>query len=170
MAKINHLEMGADVLALQDVQVKKGFMGLTVKLIYQPTNSVIKIKEKEYSAEDGRKLENILSAAPKDVEAAISKFPVSAISMGNMKLQACISDDHQFVATQLLAFKDFGYKGSDYRLKRSAETASHYTLPQLEACLQVLLELDQSLKSQPVAAQTLLETALCRLALAGSGR
>ena len=49
MAKINHLEMGADVLALQDVQVKKGFMGLTVKLIYQPTNSVIKIKEKEYS-------------------------------------------------------------------------------------------------------------------------
>ena len=66
--------------------------------------------------------------------------------------------------------KDFGYKGSDYRLKRSAETAAHYTLPQLEACLQVLLELDQSLKSQPVAAQTRLETALCRLALAGSGR
>ena len=63
MAKINHLEMGADVLALQDVQVKKGFMGLTVKLIYQPTNSVIKIKEKEYSTEDGRKLENILRAA-----------------------------------------------------------------------------------------------------------
>ncbi len=50
------------------------------------------------------------AAAPKDVEAAISKFPVSAISMGNMKLQACLSDDHQFVATQLLAFKDFGYK------------------------------------------------------------
>ena len=61
-------------------------------------------------SEDGRKLENILSAAPKDVETAISNFPVSAISMGNMKLQACISDDHQFVATQLLAFKDFGYK------------------------------------------------------------
>ena len=62
-------------------------------------------------------------------------------------------------------FKDFGYKGSDYRLKRSAETASHYTLPQLEACLQILLELDKSLKSQPVSAQTLLETALCRLCL-----
>lgn len=46
MAKINHLEMGADVMALQDVQVKKGFLGLTVKLIYQPTNSVIKIKRR----------------------------------------------------------------------------------------------------------------------------
>ena len=62
------------------------------------------------------------------------------------------------------------YKGSDYRLKRSAETASHYTLGQIEACLQVLLELDQSLKSQPVEEQILLETALCRLAMAGSGR
>ena len=66
--------------------------------------------------------------------------------------------------------KDFGYKGSDYRLKRSAETASHYTLVQIEACMQILLELDQSLKSQPVEPQTLMETALCRLAMAGSGR
>ena len=41
---------------------------------------------------------------------------------------------------------------------------------QIEACLQVLLELDQSLKSQPVEEQILLETALCRLAMAGSGR
>ena len=67
-------------------------------------------------------------------------------------------------------FKDFGYKGSDYRLKRSAETASHYTLGQIENCMQVLLELDQSLKSQPTDDQILLETALCRLAMAGSGR
>ena len=70
----------------------------------------------------------------------------------------------------LYRVKDFGYKGSDYRLKRSAETASHYTLPQLEACMQILLELDKSLKSQPVSAQTLLETALCRLAMAGGRR
>ena len=67
-------------------------------------------------------------------------------------------------------FKDFGYKGSDYRLKRSAETASHYTLGQSENCMQGLLELDQSLKSQPTDDQILLETALCRLAMAGSGR
>ena len=70
----------------------------------------------------------------------------------------------------MLFRSDFGYKGSDYRLKRSAETASHYTLPQLEACMQILLELDKSLKSQPVSAQTLLETALCRLAMAGGRR
>ena len=46
MAKINHLDMGAEVLALDDVQVKKGFMGLTIKLIYKPTNSAIKIRRR----------------------------------------------------------------------------------------------------------------------------
>ena len=110
MAKINHIEMGEDVMALNDVQVKKGFMGWSVKLIYKPTQSKIQIREKEYTAEDGKKLQNILTAAPAEVETAISKFPVSAISMGNFKLQACLSDDSQFAALQLLAYKDFGYK------------------------------------------------------------
>ena len=36
--------------------------------------------------------------------------------------------------------------------------------------MQVLLELDTSLKSQPVDEQILLETALCRLAMAGGRR
>ncbi len=67
-------------------------------------------------------------------------------------------------------FSDFGYKGNEFRLKRSAETAAHYTLSQLENCLQILLELDLCLKSQPVSGQTLLETALCRLAMAGGAR
>ena len=67
-------------------------------------------------------------------------------------------------------FKDFGYKGSDYRLKRSVQTAAGYTLPQLKACLDILLELDKNLKGQPVSPQILLETALCRLAMEGGSR
>ena len=67
-------------------------------------------------------------------------------------------------------FKDFGYKGSDYRLKRSAQTAAGYTLPQLKACLDILLELDKNLKGQPVSPQILLESALCRLAMEGGSR
>jgi hypothetical protein len=126
MAKINHLDMGAEVLALDDVQVKKGFMGLTIKLIYKPTNSTIKIKEKEYSAEDGKKLISILNSAPNEVESSIKKFPVSAISMGNMKLQACLSDDHQFVATQLLAFKDFGYQPVTEMVTYTGKTAEAF--------------------------------------------
>lgn len=110
MSKINHLEMGAEVMALEEITVKKIFLGMGVKLIYTPTQSIVKVKEKEYSADDGRKLENILETEPEKVEEAIQKFPVSAISMGNVKLEACISEDHQFAAVQLLSFKDFDYK------------------------------------------------------------
>ena len=110
MSKINHLEMGKEVMSLKDIEVKKTFFGLSTKLIYKPTNSAVKVKEREYSSEDGRKLENILAAEPNNVEMMLQKFPVSAISMGNMKLQACVSEDHQFVAIQILGFKDFDYK------------------------------------------------------------
>ena len=110
MAKINHLEMTENLMTLNDIEVKKGFMGWSIKLIYKPTNSVLKVKEQEYTVEDGKKLASILSSAPKNVEAAISKFPVSAVGMGNMKLEACISQDGQFVAAQLLSFKDFSYQ------------------------------------------------------------
>lgn len=66
--------------------------------------------------------------------------------------------------------KDLGYKGSDYRLKKSAETAARYTLPQLEQCLEILLELDQGLKGSPTDSAVLLQTTLCRLAAAGVTR
>ena len=68
------------------------------------------VNEINTGMEQIKQLENILTAAPAEVETAISKFPVSAISMGNFKLQACLSDDSQFAALQLLAYKDFGYK------------------------------------------------------------
>ena len=49
MAKINHLEMTENLMALNDIEVKKGFMGWSIKLIYKPTNSVLKVKEQEYT-------------------------------------------------------------------------------------------------------------------------
>ena len=108
MAKINHIEMGEDVMALNDVQVKKGFMGCSIKLTYKPTQSKIQIKEKEDAAEDGKRLQPHCSSYRSGN--CHQQVPVSAISMGNFKLQACLSDDSQFAALQLLAYKDFGYK------------------------------------------------------------
>ncbi len=61
-------------------------------------------------------------------------------------------------------FKEYGYKGKDYRLKKSLETASRYSIGQLERCMSVLTETDQSLKSQPIQNSILLELAICRLA------
>ncbi len=61
-------------------------------------------------------------------------------------------------------FKDFGYKGKDFRLKKALDASRGYSLSQLEKCIDILLQTDKSLKSQPVSKQILLETAVCSLA------
>ena len=110
MAKINHFVMGAQVMALDTVEVKKGFLGFGTKLIYKPTNSEVKMKETEYSAEDGKKLENILASNPENLDDAIRKYPVSEKELGNARLEACVSSDHQFAAAMLLSFQGLSYK------------------------------------------------------------
>ncbi len=69
-----------------------------------------------------------------------------------------------------VVFKDYGYKGKDYRLKKSLETANRYNLAQLERCVHLLSETDQILKSQPLQDSVVLEMTICRLAAAGNSR
>ncbi len=66
--------------------------------------------------------------------------------------------------------KDFGGKGSDYRMRKAAENASRYSRAQLEAILQKLLWLDTALKSSQADGPVLLETALCEIQAIGGRR
>ena len=68
-------------------------------------------------------------------------------------------------------FKDMGYKGNDYRLKKTKESAAHYTTRQLEECVLMLQRLDSSLKSSAFSDKTvLLEAAVGRLLAIGEGK
>lgn len=64
--------------------------------------------------------------------------------------------------------KDFAYRGSDYRLKKSGETAAAFTKQQLGMALQLLCQLDQQLKSSAADNVVLLQTALCEIAAMGA--
>lgn len=66
--------------------------------------------------------------------------------------------------------KDFAYRGSDYRLRKSGETASKYTRAQLEQILKVLMELDAALKSSAADEDVLLQLALCEIMQIGERR
>ena len=66
--------------------------------------------------------------------------------------------------------KDFSYRGSDYRLRKSGETASRYSCDQLERILGVLLGLDAALKSSAADGTVLLQTALCEVMQIGERR
>ncbi|MEG1103342.1 MAG: DNA polymerase III subunit delta [Oscillospiraceae bacterium] len=66
--------------------------------------------------------------------------------------------------------KDFGYKGSDWRLRKAGETAALYTKVQLRNILKILTQLDLSLKSSAVDHNILLQTALFEIIEAGGAK
>ena len=65
--------------------------------------------------------------------------------------------------------KDFGYRGSDWRLRKASREAARYTRAQLEQMLDILLRLDAQLKRSPADKAVLLQTALCEMMQIGAG-
>ena len=95
---------------LPQIKFKKTCFGLSTQVVYLPTKSIVKAKQNEYSVENGTRLEKILKADEATAMEMLSKKPLKPSSMGNMRLDACISNDHQFAAVQLLRFTDFNYQ------------------------------------------------------------
>lgn len=62
-------------------------------------------------------------------------------------------------------FKEMGYKGSDYRLKKAQQNAAAYTMKNLKKAVELLAGLDLSLKSNPTDGAVLLQTAVAELLL-----
>jgi hypothetical protein len=110
MSNIKNLEMAKAVFAKSYISIKKSFFGLCQKVIYTPTNSQVKAVIQEYSADEGVRLEQLLSLPTDKLEAELaSKGKPVITSVGNCQLQACVSDDRQFCAVQLFRFYEFVY-------------------------------------------------------------
>ena len=102
-----------------------------------------------------------LQNKPVAIAAALSG---SFVNMYRVKCGAAVRRDANAV------YKDFAYTGSPYALKKAGETASRYTLRQLEQSLAVLMDLDLALKSSAADGEVLLQTALCDLMRIGGAR
>ena len=67
------------------------------------------------------------------------------------------------------AFREMGNKGSDYRYKKSLETARGFSAAQLAAFIEILDRLDRKLKGSAVDKNTLLQMAMGEILLVGRG-
>lgn len=109
MPSIKHLDMCADVLALPEIEVKKSLFGLKTTVLYTPTHSPVKVRLGEYTPEMGKRWELLLNAEPDVAVELLKKYDFTSTHMGTYRVDACISDDKQFAAVQLLHFVDFNY-------------------------------------------------------------
>ncbi len=110
MSNIKHLDMCADVLALPEIAVKKSLFGLKTPITYTPTGSPVKVRQGEYSPEMGHRWELILNAEDDVATELFKKYEITTASMGKYRIDACVSEDKQFAAVQLLHFTDFNYQ------------------------------------------------------------
>ena len=109
MANINHLAMAAAIAANPNISVKKGFLGLTTSVTYQPTNSPVSIVTTEFTQDNGSRMSQLIGmpvSRLKD-ELAAKGVPQDT-AVGPVLMEALVSRDRRFAAIQL-----FRYAGSD---------------------------------------------------------
>lgn len=108
MASINNLEMAETIANNSNIKISKGFLGIGSKATYTPTNSKLNAVINYYSAEDAQAFVKLINAAETEVASQAKKVtPPSKLSISNYRLEACVTDDKQFVAIQVLSYADF---------------------------------------------------------------
>jgi hypothetical protein len=108
MSSFKNMEMAAAVSAHEHINIKKSLF--STKVIYTPTQAVVRPVVLEYAPAEGERLQRLLTLSP-DKMAAEMKYngkPATA-PIGQFRLEVCLSDDHQFCALQLFRFTDFRY-------------------------------------------------------------
>jgi hypothetical protein len=111
MASIKNLAMAPAVVANERVATKSGFLGLTKSYIYTPTNSPLSGMSEEFDPKQGERLIKLMEMPldKMEEEVKVNKKPMPT-AVGHVRMEACISEDQQFVAVQVFRFLDFGYQ------------------------------------------------------------
>lgn len=108
MAKIKHLEMAETIYNNPNIKISQGFIGIGRKATYTPTNSKLNAVINYYNAEDAQAFVRLINTAETEVVSKAKKMtPPAKLSISNYRLEACMTDDKQFVAIQVLSYADF---------------------------------------------------------------
>lgn len=108
MASIKNLEMAETISNNPNIKISKGFLGIGSNATYTPTNSKLNAVINYYSAEDAQAFVKLINAAETKVASLAKKVtPPAKLSISNYRLEACVTDDKQFVAIQVLSYADF---------------------------------------------------------------
>lgn len=110
MASLKNMEMAAAVATNQDIEIKKTLFGLKTQVVYTPTGSAVDCFRKEYAPDAESSLTKMLGCTEdKLAEMVKNVADIKEADMGNVRLEAAVSRDHQFAALQVLKFTNFNY-------------------------------------------------------------
>jgi len=110
MENFNKLEMAQELLSHNNLKVVSSMFGLTKKLLYTVTGSPVKVVRNNYNPEAVSHLMRVIESDSHGLSAAVKACRVTKMEVGNIELDACVSQDKRFVAMQLLQFGDYMYR------------------------------------------------------------
>ena len=111
MAKIKNLHMADAVISNNDIRVTSTFFGLGEKATYLPTGSRITARVYDYTASDGERMASLLSKGIDEIAQFVKNGNIVAtVPIGNVRVEARVTVDNQFLMVQLLRFIDFDYR------------------------------------------------------------
>lgn len=91
-----------------NIKISKGFLGIGSKATYTPTNSKLNALINYYNSEDAQTFVKLIKMAEGEVINQAKKMtPPTKLSISNYRLEACVTDDKQLVAIQVLSYADF---------------------------------------------------------------
>lgn len=130
MPSLNNMEMAAAVAANKNIEIKKTFFGLKTQVIYTPTGSPVDCYRKEYAPDAESSLGKMLdNTGEKLAEVAKNVADIKEVDMGNVRLEAALSRDHQFAALQIVKFTNFNYLPvSEVKFLEGADAAAVATV------------------------------------------
>ena len=110
MANIKNMKMADVLFANPNIEIKKAYYGLKTIVTYKPTKSPVAAYQLEFAPEYANKLADLLRTPDDKIEEVAKKLgELTNTPNGNVRLEVCVSKDKQFVAAQLLQFRDFDY-------------------------------------------------------------
>ncbi len=102
--------MAPAISALDNIEIKKSLFGLKTQVIYTPTHSTVNCYQYDYAPEAEASLKKLLEAVNDKVADEVKGVAKHRrVDMGNVRLEAAVSTDHQFAALQLTKFVNFNY-------------------------------------------------------------
>lgn len=108
MANIKNLTMGSQLLSDPRITTVSTLFGLSSKAVYVSTGSTISSSVYEYSAQEEDKLKQLLPLTGAALaDAARNVKTLKSHDIGNLRLEVCLSADHQFAAMQLFRYSNF---------------------------------------------------------------
>lgn len=109
MANLNSMEMSAALSNDSRISIKKSLF--SKKAIYNNTQSTIKFEKKEYTADEGARIQQFFRGSADEIAKraeAVSKFQETGL--GNYLVEMGISDDHNFMVACLYHYDQLRYK------------------------------------------------------------